>query len=110
MAGSACRNWPDRKASLWAYMHGAGTRMVPGQFQYIWHILGWRNRLNTTRKNSRKSASSSSPQGRHCCSSKSQHRLRGHTTAMETATSQITQLVELHMFFYNYDTWYNNDQ
>lgn len=39
MAGSACRYWPDRKASLWAYLHGAGTRMVPGQFQYKWHIL-----------------------------------------------------------------------
>lgn len=39
MAGSVRRNWPDRKASLWAYLHGAGTRMVPGQFQYKWHIL-----------------------------------------------------------------------
>lgn len=39
MAGSECRYWPDRKASLWAYLQGAGTRMVPGQFQYKWHIL-----------------------------------------------------------------------
>lgn len=39
MAGSECRYWPDRKASLWAYLHGAGTRIVPGQFQYKWHIL-----------------------------------------------------------------------
>lgn len=39
MAGSECRYWPDRKASLCAYLHGAGTRMVPGQFQYKWHIL-----------------------------------------------------------------------
>lgn len=34
MDGSECRYWPDRKASLWAYLHGAGTGMVPGQFQY----------------------------------------------------------------------------
>lgn len=39
MAGSERRYVADRKASLWAYLHGAGTRMVPGQFQYKWHIL-----------------------------------------------------------------------
>lgn len=39
MAGSWCKIWPDRKASLWAYLQGAGTLMVPGQFQYMWHSL-----------------------------------------------------------------------
>lgn len=39
MAGSWCKICPDRKASLWAYLQGAGTLMVPGQFQYMWHSL-----------------------------------------------------------------------
>ena len=29
MRGSLCRDCPTRKASLWAYWQGAGTRMVP---------------------------------------------------------------------------------
>lgn len=32
-AGSWCSTCPARKASLCAYLQGAGTRMVPGQFQ-----------------------------------------------------------------------------
>lgn len=39
MAGSEWRYCADRYASLCAYLHGAGTRIVPGQFQYKWHIL-----------------------------------------------------------------------
>lgn len=32
-AGSWCSTCPARNASLCAYLQGAGTRMVPGQFQ-----------------------------------------------------------------------------
>lgn len=32
-SGSCCSTCPARKANLCAYLQGAGTRMVPGQFQ-----------------------------------------------------------------------------